>query len=216
MLNVAIPKSLSDTNFHQDSLPEGSTPSEQGTRFSPAQHQTWAMSETSVAASGRTWSTVPGTLSFDLVWYPNIAWMHDIFASDAPENGPLVIFNAIQRLYCQDNSRDRRIAERLKTLYRDALDECEEIQAASVRQFAEFFIAHSALGFPKITLTPDGTLRVRWIAGPGNFTAIEFTGTSLVKLVAEIPRDSAIAQYFASELVSSVVSVARDLGASFA
>jgi len=216
MLNVATPKSLSDTSFQQDSLSEGSTPSEHGTQFSPAQHQAWAISKVSVAASDRTWSIVPGVLSFDPVWYPNIAWMHHVFASDPPENGPLVIFNAIQQLYCQDNSRDRRIAERLKTLYRDALDEGEKMQAASVRQFAEFFVAHAAPGFPKITLTPDGTLRVRWIAGPGNFTAIEFTGTSLVKLVAEIPRNSSTAQYFASELVSNVVGVARDLGASFA
>jgi hypothetical protein len=136
MLNVATPKSLSDTSFQQDSLSEGSTPSEHGTQFSPARHQPWAMSKVSVAASGRTWSIVPGVLSFDPVWYPNIAWMHHVFASDPPENGPLVIFNAIQQLYCQDNSRDRRIAERLKTLYRDSLDEGEKMQAASVRQFA--------------------------------------------------------------------------------
>lgn len=216
MLNVATPKSLSDTTFQQDWLSEGSTPSEQETWFLPAQRQAWAMSRASVASSGLTWSVVPGVLSFDPVGHPNIAWMHHIFASDPLEDGPPVIFNAIQRLYCQDNSRDRRIAERLTTLYRDALAEGEKMLAASVRQFAEFFIVHAALRIPKITLTPDGTLRVRWIAGPGNFTAVEFTGTPLVKLVAEIPRDGATAQYFASELVSNVVGVARDLGASFA
>lgn len=215
MLDVPIPKSLSDTSFQQDSLSEGSTPSEHGTRILRVQLQAWATSRAFVTASGRSWATVTGgLLSSDPVCRPPIASDH-IFASDPPENGPIVIFNAIQRLYCQDNSRDRRIAERLKTLYRDALDEGEKMQAASARQFAEFFIDHAALGLPKITLTPDGTLRVRWIAGTGNFTAIEFTGTPLVKLVAEIPRDNATAQYFASELILNVAGVARDLGASF-
>jgi hypothetical protein len=128
-----------------------------------------------------------------------------------------VIFDAIQRPYLnQHNPRDRRIAERLKTLYGDALAEGEKMLAASVRQFADFFIAHKELGMPKITLTPDGTLRVRWVAGPGNFTAIEFIGGNLVKLVAEIPRDGETAQYFATDLFSNVVSIGRGFGAQFA
>jgi hypothetical protein len=53
------------------------------------------------------------------------------------------VFNAIKQLYLNSNrGRDRRIAERLTVLYRDAVAEGEKIQTGSVMQFAEFFIAH--------------------------------------------------------------------------
>jgi hypothetical protein len=128
------------------------------------------------------------------------------------------IFDAIQALYLSHNNlRDRQIAERLTALYRDALEEDEIIRPASITQFKDFFLAHPDLGFPKITLTPDGTLRARWIQGKGNFVAIEFTGDPNAKLVAEIPRaNSLTATHFASEPLENIVAVAQAMGASFA
>jgi len=128
------------------------------------------------------------------------------------------IFEAIQAFYqSHNNPRDRQIAERLTTLYRDTLTENESILADSVAQFAAFFLKHRDLRLPRITLTPDGTLRVRWIQGAGNFTAIEFTGEPVAKLVAEIPRESGLtARHFSSEPVNNILSIARAIGASFA
>jgi hypothetical protein len=128
------------------------------------------------------------------------------------------IFDAIQAFYLSDNKpRDRQIATRIIALYRDALSEDERILSASLRQFTDFFLAHPDLGLPRITLTPDGTLRVRWIQGAGNFVAIEFTGKPLAKLVAEIPReDELTAQYLSAEPISHIVLYARAIGASFA
>jgi len=127
------------------------------------------------------------------------------------------IFYAIQALYLSNTPRNRQIAERITTLYRDAIAEDEHIQPESLRQFRDFFLTHPDLSLPKITLTPDGTLRARWIHGPSNFVAIEFTGGALVKMVAEIPRGNDVtAQRFSSESIQDVVSVARAIGALFA
>jgi hypothetical protein len=126
------------------------------------------------------------------------------------------IFDAIQSLYLSDNKpRDRQIATRIIALYRDALAEDEHILLASLRQFTKFFLKHGDPGLPRIILTPNGTLRVRWIQSAGNFVAIEFTGKPLVQLVAEIPRAGGeTARYFSEELVDDVVSYAHAIGAS--
>jgi len=128
------------------------------------------------------------------------------------------IFDAIQALYLSHNTaRDRQIAARLITLYRAALEEDETIGPASISQFKEFFLAHPELGLPKITLTPDSTLRARWIHGTGDFIALEFTGEQNAKLVAEIPRDNGlIATHFGSEPLENIIAVAQGMGASFA
>jgi hypothetical protein len=128
------------------------------------------------------------------------------------------VFDAIQSLYLSNNkTRDRQIATRIIALYRDALAEDERILSASLRQFTEFFLMHPDLGFPRITLTPDSTLRVRWIHGEGNFVAIEFIGGLVVKLVAEIPRKGGLtAQYFSVESFDNVLSSALAIGATFA
>jgi hypothetical protein len=128
------------------------------------------------------------------------------------------IFDTIQPLYLSSNtSRDRQIADRITALHRDALADDEHILPASLHQFTDFFLTHTELGIPKITLTPDGTLRARWIHGPKHFVAIEFTGEPRAKLVAEIPRDDGLtASYFAAEPISDIVSAIRALGASFA
>ncbi len=79
-----------------------------------------------------------------------------------------------------------------------------------MKQLADFFLSYRDLGLPKITLTPDGTVRVRWIQGSGNFTAIEFTGTPVAKLVAEIPRERGLtARYFFSEPIGNILTAAR-------
>lgn len=222
MLDNTIPNSLSDASFQEDDLSRRSVHATEPETRALLGQQARAIFKSYFSGLEHAWTTntlatTRERLSVAPMSYAYSGSLHLSVTLDTSLDLQLVIFDAIQRLYLnQRNSRDRRIAERLTTLYRDALAEGEKMQPASVRQFAEFFIAHAALGLPKITLTPDGTLRVRWIAGPGNFAAIEFTGNSLVKLVAEIPRDSATAQYFGSELVSHVVRVARDLGASFA
>ena len=65
-------------------------------------------------------------------------------------------------------------------------------------------------------MTPDGTIWVRWIHGAENFIAIEFTGKTVVKLIAEIPRaDGLTAQYFINEPIGNIVSVGKAIGASF-
>jgi hypothetical protein len=127
------------------------------------------------------------------------------------------IFNSIQSLYLSHNRpRDRQIAERITALHRLALEEDQHIAATSLAQFTAFFRSHPDLSLPKITLTPDCTLRIRWIHGADSFIAIEFMGGSMVKLAAEIPRKSGqISKHFASESVDSVVSVSRAIGASF-
>ena len=128
------------------------------------------------------------------------------------------VFDAIQALYLGHNAaRDRQIAGRLITLYRAALEEDEIIRPASISQFKEFFLAQPELGLPKITLTPDGTLRARWIHGAGDFIALEFTGEQNAKLVAEIPRDHGLtATHFGSEPLENIIAVAQGMGASFA
>ena len=128
------------------------------------------------------------------------------------------IFDAIQDLYLSSNtSRDRPIADRITALYRDALADDEHILPASLNQFTNFFLKHPELAVPKITLTPDRTLRARWIHGSNQFVAIEFTGEQHAKLVAEILReDGLIATYFASEPIKNIVKAVRALGASLA
>jgi len=144
-----------------------------------------------------------------------ISWASPSITSESADSEQ--IFDAIQSLYLSNNrTRDRQIAARIIALYRDALAEDERILSASLRQFADFFLAHPDLSLPRITLTPDGTLRVRWIQGEGSFTAIEFTGKPLAKLVAEIPREGGLtARYFSVEPVNKIVSFARVIGASF-
>lgn len=138
------------------------------------------------------------------------------FAIDAKNSTALQISNAIRDLYLSQNPRDRQIAERLKRLYRDALEEGEKMVTDSIGQLCKFFLDNRDVGVPKITLTPDGTLRARWIHGTGNFIAIEFTGKPLARVVAEIPRNSETASYFFSESIENVVLIARTFGASFA
>jgi hypothetical protein len=127
------------------------------------------------------------------------------------------IFEAIQSLYLSDKRpRDRQIADRIITLYRDAIAEDERILSASLHQFTKFFLMHPDLGLPRITLTPDGTLRARWIQGAGSFTAIEFTGGQIAKLVAEIPRECRVtAKCFSVEPINNIRSFADKIGASF-
>jgi hypothetical protein len=128
------------------------------------------------------------------------------------------IFDAIQALYLSHNRpRNRQIATRLTALYRAALEEDETIRPASISQFKNFFLANPDLGLPKVTLTPGGTLRARWIRGAGDFVAIEFTGEQNAKLVAEIPRDNGLtATHFGSEPLKNIVEIARGMGVSFA
>jgi hypothetical protein len=125
------------------------------------------------------------------------------------------IFDSIQSLYLSNNKqRDRLIADRITALYRDALQEDERIYLPSLRQFTQFFITNKDLGFPRITLTPDETLRVRWITAADKFVAIEFTGECDAKLVVEIP-GLAPPMRFSREPVANVLAVARAMGGSF-
>lgn len=137
--------------------------------------------------------------------------------TDTPESNTAdVIDDALHALRDTYNSaRDRRIADRLDGLSVDAASEDQPIRTSSVVQFRDFFLNNRQVGVPKITLTPDGTLRVRWITGPRNFFALEFTGLGLAKIVAEIPRDHGLtAQYFVSEPISSVIVFAQAIKAS--
>jgi hypothetical protein len=145
----------------------------------------------------------------------NMYWVSPNIVADYSTSQP--IFDAIQALYLTHNRpRNRQIANRLTALYRAALEEDETIRPASVTQFKNFFLANPELGLPKITLTPDGTLRARWIQGTGNFVAIEFTGEPNAKLVAEIPRENGLtATHFGSEPLRNIVPVAQGMGASF-
>jgi hypothetical protein len=145
-----------------------------------------------------------------------IAWLNEFRPKNAYANAAN-IFDAIQSLYLSHNKpRDRQIAERVTVLHRDTIAEDQYILVASLSQFTSFFCIHPKLGLPKITLTPDGTIRTRWIHGNGNFVAIEFTGEPNVKLVAEIPRAEGLtATHFDSEPLANVVAIAQGMGASF-
>ena len=137
--------------------------------------------------------------------------------TDTPESNTAdVIDDALHALRDTYNSaRDRRIADRLDSLSVDAAAEDQSIRASSVVQFRDFFLTNRQVGVPKITLTPDGTLRVRWITGPQNFFALEFTGRGLAKIVAEVPREHGLtAQYFVSEPIGSVTDFAKAVKAS--
>jgi hypothetical protein len=127
------------------------------------------------------------------------------------------IFDATQALYLsKNNPRDRKIADRLTTLRNIATEEDQHMLPSSMTQMAFFFLNHPELALPKITLTPDGTLRARWIKGPNNFVAIEFTGSPTAMLVAEIPvENNSTATYFSSQPLKTIVSAAQRLGASF-
>jgi hypothetical protein len=127
------------------------------------------------------------------------------------------VFQAIQALCLSPNRpRDRQIADRIINLHRDVLAEGEQILAASLSQMVKFFLDHPDVARPKIFMTPDGTLRARWINGPSDFIAIEFTGLQLVKIVAEIPRaHGQTATFFATDLLETAVSNWRAAGASF-
>jgi hypothetical protein len=123
--------------------------------------------------------------------------------------------HALRETY--NSARDRQIADRLEALSLDAESEDQAVAPNSVVQFRDFFLNHRELAVPKITLTPDGTLRVRWIRGSGNFFALEFTGGGLAKIVAEIPREHGLtAKYFASEPISGIIDFARAIRASLA
>lgn len=125
------------------------------------------------------------------------------------------IFRVIQSLNLS-TPQNRRIAERITTLYRDAIAEHEHIRPESLTQCQDFFLRYPNLGLPKITLTPDGTIRARWIHGPGNFVAIEFIGELLVKLVAEIPKgDGVTAKWFGTESADDIVKAVHAIGTSF-
>lgn len=141
---------------------------------------------------------------------PTIETDDSSFASGAQ------IYQAIEKLFLSQNMpRDRRIADRLTALYRDAISEGESIRAGSVAQFANFFLQHVQLGVPKITLTPDGTLRSRWIQGPENFLAIEFIGGRFARIVAELPRaNGETATYFCYEELNNVLHIAGAMGAA--
>jgi hypothetical protein len=165
-----------------------------------------------IDACGNNWATT------DIEHSQVGAFAKELLADDVPKyTTSEQLFNAIQSLYLSGNRpRDRQIAERITALHRDALADDERIRAGSLAQFTQFFLAHSDLGLPKLTLTPDGTLRARWIHGPGDFVAVEFTGRPTAKLVAEIPREGGLtATHFDSEPVKNIVSVARAIGASF-
>ncbi len=125
------------------------------------------------------------------------------------------IFNTVQAFYLSPNkARDRQIGERITALYRDALEEGERIYAPSLRQFTQFFLTNKDLGYPIITLTPNETLRARWIRSKDEFVAIEFTGEPDAKLVAEIP-GLVPPMHFSRQSVADVVEVVRAMGGSF-
>jgi hypothetical protein len=126
------------------------------------------------------------------------------------------IFNILTLFYQRlASNRDRKIADRLSALSKDAQDEDEYMVPSSLGQLIEFFQQNLNVAIPKITLTPDGTLRARWINGPNKFLAIEFTGGMLVRVVAEVPRqDGSVARYFFLEHYSRMVLFASYIGLS--
>jgi hypothetical protein len=125
-----------------------------------------------------------------------------------------VVYSVIERFYLSATQRHRKIAERLTILYRDALEEEEVIKQSSLSNFAEFFFSNPHISLPKITLTPDGTLRTRWIQ-PRSFIALEFLGSRTVRAVCELPRGDEKGSFFWTEPMSTVVGSAHSLGATF-
>lgn len=87
----------------------------------------------------------------------------------------------LHHLY-ESSPRDQQIAARIIALYWDAVAEDECIRYASIEQLVDFFLGHPDESLPKITLTPDGTLRARWTQDSGSFTAMEFTGYEIIQM----------------------------------
>lgn len=84
---------------------------------------------------------------------------------------------------------NKQIVKRLTALQEDAREDGEYIHLASLEQFVDFFRHHQDLSVPRITLTPDRTLRARWMHGEGNFLALEFLGKPLIKMIEEHPEE---------------------------
>jgi hypothetical protein len=113
--------------------------------------------------------------------------------------------------------KPEKFADRLKALSQDAAEEGESIRPASLAQFLDFFQTHADLGIPKITLTPDGTLRIRWLYDRGDFFAVEFTGRATAKIAAEISGTAAQkVSHFTTTPLGNIVSFAKDIGVRFA
>jgi hypothetical protein len=159
------------------------------------------------------------TITVPLPWLPVGAPVQPMYWSspNITVEGPAAeqIFDAVQALYLSNNKpRDQKIADRITALYRDALEEGEHIYPASLKQFTQFFLTNKDLGFPRITLTPNETLRVRWIQAEDNFVAIEFTGEPDAKLVVEIP-GLVPPMRFSREPLANVLAVAKAMGGYF-
>jgi hypothetical protein len=141
-----------------------------------------------------------------------VGWTTDFL----PRTEQQQIYDAFRDLYLTSNSeRDRLIAKRLATLYADAIDEQQHVVPESFSQFAMFFLKYPDVARPKIMLTPDGTVSAHWIHGPDDFVAIEFTGKTLAKIMAEVPRENGVtSKHFNSELPERIPSLAAAIGAS--
>lgn len=81
------------------------------------------------------------------------------------------------------STRAQQITARLTALVPMALDDDTPILPASLAQCQAFFASHADVPMPKLIVTPDGTLRTRWIGKDGAFVALEWTGESLVCMV---------------------------------
>lgn len=88
--------------------------------------------------------------------------------------------------------RDQQLAARLNTLAQMAQDDGTPILPTSLAQCAAFFAAHVDASLPKLTVTPVGTLRARWIGEEGTFVALEWTGASVNVCVGEGDRMTSV------------------------
>lgn len=133
----------------------------------------------------------------------------------AAEGWPADLSRAVSAFRSGRNQpRDRQIADRLEELGSDALDEGERILLPSIDQFRAFFLDKPGLALPIITLTPDGTLRARWMRSADEVFAVEFTGEPLLRILSRVPRpDGEVAELVAEKTPEMAARIGQTIGA---
>ena len=121
--------------------------------------------------------------------------------------------DAIEALSSNNTPRNQQIIDRIKAIYCPKGNIYLNIVSASLEQFTKFFLELPEIDLPKITLTLDGNLKVRWIYSEGNYISIEFIGGPTIKLVADMTLEFSKILHGSLDPIEAVLS-SKSLGVS--